>query len=257
MAEIIRSSTPQSTAELNTDAVSAGYSHAIGPSGFEVKAHWFENVGLLQGRDLTAQIPWRGEHWHIAVTGQYRRSSFDPFETNTIVRDHKGTLITVSGVTSCDLDNTGYGAELGLDASPWSAYVRDNQYDYGSLRCSFSSSGLGLLARPDLAEFRQLAPNATNRLSRNAVIPLASLPANSLLASELSAGLRYAWGTLKLGLNYLHGRDELQGLVSNTYTAIVDYPVASHATLELQAGTIHAEAIGTVEFVGVVFKTLL
>jgi hypothetical protein len=204
------------------------------------------------------QIPWRGDHWHIAVGALYRQSSFDSFdEKGNVVRQHNGTQTTVNGRASCDLDNAGYGAEFGLDANQVSAYVRDYQYDYGSARCSFSTAGLGSLARPDLSELGQLAPTVFSRLSRKAALLPVSAADSSLLASELAAGAGYALGTLRLGLNYQHVRDELQGLVSNIYSATARFPIAAHSILQLQAGAAHADQIGTVEFVGVTFKTLL
>jgi hypothetical protein len=256
--EISRASTPEASPELNTDSASIKYSHVMGPSGLELKAHWFESVGVLQGGDLSVQIPWRGDHWHIAVGALYRQSSFDSFdEKGNVVRQHNGTQTTVSGKASCDLDNAGYGAEFGLDANQVSAYVRDYHYDYGSARCSFSTAGLSSLARPDLAELGQLAPTVFSRLSRKAALLPVSAADSSLLASELSAGAGYALGTLRLGLNYQRARDELQGLESNIYSATARVPVAAHSILQLQAGAAHANQIGTVEFVGVTFKTLL
>jgi hypothetical protein len=131
---------------------------------------------------------------------------------------------------------------MARDASQWNAYVRDYQYDCGPARCSFSASGLASLSRPDLAEVRQLAASAGE---------------DNLLASELVASARHALGTMKLGLNYQHDRDDLQRLVSNTYTAAVGFPVAAHSILQLQAGTTHADQVGTIGFAGVAFKTLL
>jgi hypothetical protein len=258
-AELSRSSTPEAFPQIDTDAASLGYSQALGPGGFGLRAHWFENVGLLQGRDITLQVPWRGEHWHVAVAGQYRQSSFDPFaQTGTVVVHTKnGSQIPVSGTASCDLDNAGYSAELGLDGTGWNAFVRDTQYEYGTPQCSLSGSGAGALSRPDLAELRQLLPTATGRLSRKSALLLGDSAQNSLLASEFTAGARYALGTVKLGLNYLHGRDELQGLLSDTYTASVDFPVARRATLQLQAGATDAQSVGTVGFLGLTFKTAL
>jgi hypothetical protein len=188
----------------------------------------------------------------------YRQNSFDSFdEKGTVVKHRNGTQTTVNGTASCDLDNTGYGAEFGLDAGQWSAYVRDYQYQYGSARCSFSANGLGSLAKPDLSELDQLAPTVFSRLSKKAAILPVSAADSSLLASELAAGAGYALGTLRLGLNYQHDREELQGLVSNTYSATVRFPVAAHSILQLQAGATHADQVGTAEFVGVTYKTLL
>jgi hypothetical protein len=114
-----------------------------------------------------------------------------------------------------------------------------------------------LLAKPDLSELSQLAPTVFSQLSKKAgVLPVSAFD-SSLLASDLAAGASYALGTLRLGLNYQHDRDELLGLVSNTYSATVRFPVAAHSILQLQAGTTRADQVGTAEFMGVTFKTLL
>jgi hypothetical protein len=252
-----RSTASETTPGFNTNAASLAWLRDIGPSGFQLKAHWFENVGLLQGRDLTLQVPWRADSWHVALVGQYRHSTFDAFQADTVVHRQNGSQVAVSSLAGCDLDNIGYGGELGLDGSRWSTYVRDLQYHYDSLSCGYSSTGLGALAHPDLAEFRQLAPTVTGRLASKAAASLRGTQAsNSLLASEFDAGGRYGWGSVKLGLEYERGREELAGLISNTYTALLDYPVATHSNLELQAGTTHGDVVGTVNFAGVAFRTL-
>ncbi|MBC7810678.1 MAG: hypothetical protein H7175_06000 [Burkholderiales bacterium] len=249
------SSSTDNDADLSSNAATVGFSRNGDTFGFSIGGHWFDNVDVVQGKEATLSLMLRSGGWHVEAKGEYRKSEFDSFRANTVVRRRDGTFVPIFSTATCSLTNSGYGAVAGVDGESWGAYVSGMQYRYGSHECAFDSPGLNALASTNRLEFVQLASTLTQRLSRMAARYLSKYSENSLLAAELGAGVSYLSDTARWRLAYQHGRDEFQGLTTETYTVGVTRSVLKDSNIDLQLGASKSESIDTVAFAGIAFTT--
>lgn len=255
LLDVNRSNSASDVSGLTANAATLSFSRDGESFGFSIGGHWFNDVDIVTGKEATLALTMRSDYWHANVNGEYRQSDFDPFTANTIVRRRDGTLVPVTATATCKLSNIGYGAEVGLDGTAWRGYLKAMQYSYGENECSFNSPGLNALERTNRQEFLQLANVLTRRLSRMAVSHLQKNNGNSFLASEQSAGVKYAAEKIRWGFDYAHSREEFEGLISNTYTGSADIEVFRHSDVEVQLGASESESVGTVAFLGITLTT--
>jgi hypothetical protein len=253
--DVNHSSLSSDVSDVKTNGATLTYTFDGDNAGVTVGGHWFEDVDILSAKEATASLLLHGEIWHFNVDGEYRKSDFDPFQANTIVRRRDGTLVPISAMATCNMNNSGFGAEAGFDGASWRGYVRDMQFRYSDNDCTFNSPGLNALSKTNVQEFRQLAAILTNRLSRSAVALVRKNNDNSFLAAELDAGVKVTANTTILSFDYQHARDQFGDLSSNTYSTSADFEVLKSSDVAVLIGVTNAESIGATVFAGVTFTT--
>jgi hypothetical protein len=251
--DIAHGSTSSDVYNIASDSLGLSYGYETDIGGVSIAGRWYDDADVLNAKEATAVFQFRGEAWHVQVKGQYRQTNFDPFRANSNLRRRDGSIVAVSAVATCDVENSGYGGEVGFDGDVVQLYVGSMQYDYRETQCSFDRPGLGVLGSTNSAEFSQLATSVLNRLTQLAVSQLHT--ENSFLSSDITAGVGFLIGDVQLGVDYQHAREKFIDVDFNTYTVSANFLVLSNSDLTIHAGAIETESLGSTLFAGVTFTT--
>lgn len=247
--QVTYADTASNLSGLSTQGIEAGLYHDLGAVGFELRVGRWQDEDLLQAGELNVAVDWHNDNWSVALLGEFRQSDFEPFPVAGIVTLRDGTQLLVSGSADCDLDDTGVGARVSSSGDRWSGYVTGMTFDYDTADCRFSSPGLDRLQRANPEMFRQFAGRITAPLAVSAQTHIGA--ENAFLDSSVGAGIEYRAAARSYALDYLHSREQFEGLVSDTLSATVTFMLSATTDLGLTTGVSDGDLLDTLWFAGI------
>jgi hypothetical protein len=246
---------PDGSATITTTAsLGGGYSFGLFYLGLQYSQ--VDLSKLLASRRYCLQPALDGGSWRLGLEGSRRKTDFDQFQFKSQAIKAPTGPIYVTGYADLGLSDTGVGVNAECGYQVWRWYGSYMHYSYGSYEGTTNASAIKNASGSVNAEVfnalsgrlvKQLQVLSASTLSRNA----AFLDSSAKVGAE--ADLRQSkWG-LEIGRDVDHGT----GLASNTYTGTVGWKVNPGVTIEVQAGAIRSDALGTNRFGGLalIFRT--
>jgi hypothetical protein len=237
--------------QLTAGTVSLDFDQSFEHWGLSLSAGYWKDPDLVEATDLGGSLFAKWGGWRLTASVETRSSNFDTFTVSgTIPRPNQPPL-AVSGDASCDLDGVAIGGRFSFTGERWSAYVSGKSYDYDDFDCRFSSLTIGgIRVRPD--RLQALNPAFLRLITLRATAAgFFNLREDTVfLDSSFGAGLSTMRGAHTYALDYLHTKELIDGLASDTLTASVSFALSRRTDLELHLGAFDPEGAHTVGFAG-------
>ena len=267
-AEVGYAVTPTTSVRFagNSTAFSPTLSNGFHSNGVEFgAAHDFKHFSLSgaisrwQDSDIVTAtegklgLDLRTKPWSMGITGMYRRSSFEPLSVNTTVTLDDGTLLPVAAVSTCKLNNTGFGAHGDYSGRIWSGRARFQSYQYKAGDCAFGkATGLDVLNHPDKNVFVQLESTFVDQLATIGVRRIGH--ENTLLSSEFGGGASWRHQDFIVSLDYTRQAEYFTGNSSDTLTATGTADMGHNSGVDLVLGYTRGNTVSEGAFVGFVVR---
>ena len=215
-------------------------------------SHW-QDSDILTATEGKLGLDLRTKPWSMGITGMYRRTSFVPLSVNTTVTLDDGTLLPVLAVSSCKLNNTGFGAHGDYTGKIWSGRARFQSYQYKAGDCTFGkATGLDVLNHPDKHEFVQLEATFVDQLATIGVRRIGH--ENTLLSSEFGGGASWRHQDFVVSLDYTRQAEYFTGNSSGTLTATGTADMGHNSGVDLVLGYTRGNTVSAGAFVGFVVR---
>lgn len=240
---------------LTTTALDLGFGHDFGAVRLDLGIGRWEDADVVAATEGRLGVELQGETVSFALLGSFRRSDFEPFPAAALVRARTGTLVPVTAVADCSIDDVGYGARLRVTGASLSGYLRGMQYDYDDADCDFDSPALDSLRRSPLAQFRQFGAVVAGQLAATSATRIGA--ENALLESSVGAGVAWFGDRFALALDWSHQTEEFQGLESDSVAGTLTYAATPSTDLDFTVGYWDGEAAEGLPFVGIGVYTRL
>lgn len=250
----------------NSTAFSPTLSNGFHSNGVEIGAahdfkHFSLNGAIARWQDsdiLTATeaklgLDVRSKRWGMGVTGMYRRSSFEPLTITTPLTLEDGTSLPEPAVSTCKLNNTGFGAHGDYAGQIWSARARFQSYQYKSADCTFSNL-TGLDVRTHLVKdvFAQVEATLVDQLETIGVRRIGR--ENTLLSNEFGGGASWRHQDFIVSLDYTRQAEYFSGNSSDTLTATGTADMGHNSGVDLVLGYTRGNTVSEGAFVGFVVR---
>ena len=215
-------------------------------------SHW-QDSDILRATEGKLGLDLHSNRWSMGLTGMYRRSNFEALAVNTTVALTGGTLLPVTAVSTCKLNNTGAGAHGEYSGQIWSARARFQSYQYKAGDCTFGkATGLAVLNHPDKNEFVQLEAILVNQLATIGVRRIGH--ENTLLSSEFGGGGSWRHQDFIVSLDYTRQAEYFTGNSSATLTATGTADMGHNSGVDLVLGYTRGNTVSQGAFVGFVVR---
>lgn len=233
--------TTRNLSGLSTRGYSFGGVHDFGAIGVDVWYDAWTDTDVVTARSVNGAVDVGLGDWTVALTGQVRRSDFEPFAADAEVTLRTGQQVTVTAAADCDLDNTGLGLRVGYATGRWHGHARGMAYSYAETECRFSSPTLDYLRRTRPVVFQQFARQVTTPLSTSAMTWIGA--ENALLDRSWGGGIAYDSGRLEYAVDYLGLEEHFDGLRSDSLSGSLSIKVGKSLEVLVTAGYSEGESL--------------
>jgi hypothetical protein len=240
--------TSRDFSSFTTTSYDAGIRHDFGTIALRFGIGGWKDSDLVTTEKLAAALDFHGEGWSFALQSEFRDSAFEPFDIDRTIIRRDGTSVTITARADCDIDDVGLGARIRLSNDSWAWTLGGMSYDYDDPECAFNLAALDFLRRSTREEFVQFADRLTAALSYAAGTNLVA--ENSFLDSRLGTSLSYTGRTRTYSVYYDRLEEAFFGLVSDTLSGGMTFPVGEAYELELYVGVTESDAFSNVAFLG-------
>ncbi len=211
-------------------------------------ARWQDSdiVTVEEGK-LAADL--RLKPWTFGASAMLRRSGFEPTNVNGNITLDGGTVLAVQAISSCKMNNEGFGAHGAWDGAIWGAHAEVHTYQYKTASCTFGTvTGLDLLKHPTRTEFVQLEAPLVAQLETVGVRRIGR--DNALLKNEIAGGASWKHEDFIVRLDVERQTDYFSGSSSDTFSATGTADMGHGSGVDLVIGLTRGGTVVQGAFVG-------
>lgn len=206
-----------------------------GAAHFELGVDTTRDADLRRSERLSGAVSLGWQGWNARAGVSRRHTDFDDLPVEATITLRNGATFALSGVVSCEMQDTGYELGLGYGAEAWDAYVSGQWASFDSLRCGYTNNVPPELRRIASRLFSQFAGQRSRLLTQRIGGRIGQKSA--LLDSLYGAGIARHFDTLGVAFDYTRSEATFDESVQDGYAVTGTWLFGERASADLTLGT--------------------